>query len=168
MVLPGRTIRSARSRTMLRIGFVLSLLLLVNSDDCDPQKQNQRISSLESEVKQLKDKVAELEQKQASAIVTCQDTFIPGNPPAILKWPSETSSSTSPCPARREEETLWARPLGYPVDDSGRLRGPRSPGDDNREDRQGLSIPRGAALSLRFSHWTVSLSADAGSERASM
>jgi hypothetical protein len=49
---------------MLRIGFLLSLLLLVNSDDCDPQKQNQRISSLESEVKQLKDKVAELEQKQ--------------------------------------------------------------------------------------------------------
>jgi hypothetical protein len=34
----------------------------VNSDDCDPQKQNQRISSLESEVKQLKDKVAELER----------------------------------------------------------------------------------------------------------
>ena len=51
---------------MLRIGFVLSLLLLVNSDDCDPQKQNQRISSLESEVKQLKDKVAELERKQAA------------------------------------------------------------------------------------------------------
>lgn len=52
---------------MLRIGFVLSLVLLVNSDDCDPQKQNQRISSLESEVKQLKDKVAELEQKQTAA-----------------------------------------------------------------------------------------------------
>lgn len=51
---------------MLRIGFLLSLLLLVNTDDCDPQKQNQRISSLESEVKQLKDKVAELEQKQAA------------------------------------------------------------------------------------------------------
>jgi hypothetical protein len=51
---------------MLRIGFVLSLLLLVNSDDCDPQKQNQRISSLESEVKQLKDKVAELERNQAA------------------------------------------------------------------------------------------------------
>jgi hypothetical protein len=51
---------------MLRIGFVPSLLLLVNSDDCDPQKQNQRISSLESEVKQLKDKVAELEQKQTA------------------------------------------------------------------------------------------------------
>jgi hypothetical protein len=52
---------------MLRIGFLLSLLLLVNGDDCDPQKQNQRISSLESEVKQLKDQVAELEQKQAAA-----------------------------------------------------------------------------------------------------
>ena len=51
---------------MLRIGFVLSLVLLVNSDDCDPQKQNQRINSLEIEVKQLKDKVAELEQKQAA------------------------------------------------------------------------------------------------------
>jgi hypothetical protein len=50
---------------MLRTGFVLSFLLLVNSDDCDPQKQNQRISSLEAEVKQLKGKVAELEQKQA-------------------------------------------------------------------------------------------------------
>jgi len=51
---------------MLRIGFLLSLLLLVSGDDCDPQKQNQRISSLESEVKQLKDKVTELEQKQAA------------------------------------------------------------------------------------------------------
>jgi hypothetical protein len=52
---------------MLRIGFLLSLLLLVSGDDCDPQKQNQRINSLEVEVKQLKDKVAELEQKQAAA-----------------------------------------------------------------------------------------------------
>lgn len=52
---------------MLRIGFVLSLVLLVNSNDCDPQKQDQRISSLEAEVKQLKDKVAELERKQAAA-----------------------------------------------------------------------------------------------------
>ena len=51
---------------MLRIGFLLSLLLLVSGDDCDPQKQNQRINSLEIEVKQLKDKVAELEQKQAA------------------------------------------------------------------------------------------------------
>lgn len=51
---------------MLRIGFVLSLVLLVNSDDCDPQKQDQRISCLESDVKQLKDKVAELEKQKAT------------------------------------------------------------------------------------------------------
>jgi hypothetical protein len=51
---------------MLKPCLLLSIFLLLNSPDCDPQKQDQRISSLESEVKQLKDKVAELEQKQAA------------------------------------------------------------------------------------------------------
>jgi hypothetical protein len=51
---------------MLRIGFLLSLLVLMTSPECDPQKQDQRISSLEADVKQLKDKVAELERKQTA------------------------------------------------------------------------------------------------------
>jgi hypothetical protein len=51
---------------MLKVCFLLSLFILLNSSDCDPQKQDQRISSLEAEVKQLKDKVAELEQKQTA------------------------------------------------------------------------------------------------------
>jgi hypothetical protein len=51
---------------MLRIGFLLSLLLLVSGDACDPQKQNERINSLEIEVKQLNAEIVELKQKQAS------------------------------------------------------------------------------------------------------
>jgi hypothetical protein len=57
---------SARDRTMLKVYFLLSFFILLNSSYCDPQKQDQRLSSLESEVKQLKDKVAKLEQKQAA------------------------------------------------------------------------------------------------------
>jgi hypothetical protein len=51
---------------VLKVCFLLSFFVLLNSSDCDPQKQDQRISSLESDVKQLKDKVAELEQKQTA------------------------------------------------------------------------------------------------------
>lgn len=51
---------------MLKIAFLLSLLILVNSPECDPQKQDQRIAALEAEVKQLKTEIAELKQKQAA------------------------------------------------------------------------------------------------------
>jgi hypothetical protein len=49
---------------MLRPIFLLSLVvLLLNSDDCDPQKQADKIRSLEADIRQLKADVAELKQK---------------------------------------------------------------------------------------------------------
>lgn len=52
---------------MLKVMFLLSLFILLNSSDCDPQKQDERISSLEADVKQLKAEVIELKQKQEAA-----------------------------------------------------------------------------------------------------
>ena len=43
------------------------LKIVLNSPDCDPQKQDARIRSLEAEVKQLKAEIVELKQKQAAA-----------------------------------------------------------------------------------------------------
>lgn len=48
---------------MRRAAFVVSILIVLNSSDCDPQKQNNRISQLEADVKQLKADVVELKQK---------------------------------------------------------------------------------------------------------
>lgn len=48
---------------MLRAIFLLSLFVLLNSDGCDPQKQADKIRSLEADVKQLKADVTELKQK---------------------------------------------------------------------------------------------------------
>ena len=50
---------------MLKLGFLLCLLILLQSSDCNSQKQDQRITSLESDVKQLKADIAELKQKKA-------------------------------------------------------------------------------------------------------
>jgi len=49
---------------VLKVCFVLSLLVLLDSSDCDTQKQDERLRSLEADVKQLKAEVAELKQKQ--------------------------------------------------------------------------------------------------------
>jgi hypothetical protein len=48
---------------MLKAAFIVCLFILLDGSECDPQKQNARISSLESEVKQLKAEVAELKEK---------------------------------------------------------------------------------------------------------
>jgi hypothetical protein len=47
---------------MTRVVFLLSLCILLNSPDCDPQKQDERIRSLEADVKQLKAEIVELKQ----------------------------------------------------------------------------------------------------------
>jgi len=52
---------------MLKVScLLLSLFILLDTSDCDPQKQAARISSLEVEVQQLKTEVAALEQKKAA------------------------------------------------------------------------------------------------------
>jgi hypothetical protein len=43
--------------------FLLWLFVLLDSNDCDPQKQAEKIRSLEADVKQLKADVTELKQK---------------------------------------------------------------------------------------------------------
>jgi hypothetical protein len=48
---------------MPKAAFLLSLLILLNSSDCDPQKQDGRIAAIEADMKQLKADVAELKQK---------------------------------------------------------------------------------------------------------
>lgn len=48
---------------MLKALFLLSFLILLNSSDCDSQKQDEKIRSLEADVKQLKAEVVELKQK---------------------------------------------------------------------------------------------------------
>ena len=50
---------------MYKAALVLCLLALLDTSDCDSDKQNQRIKSLESDVNQLKTEVAELKQKRA-------------------------------------------------------------------------------------------------------
>jgi|KBSMisStandDraft_5_1062788.scaffolds.fasta_scaffold424720_1 hypothetical protein len=52
---------------MLRVScFLLSLFILLDTSDCDPEKQAARITSLEAEVKELKTEVAALKQKPAA------------------------------------------------------------------------------------------------------
>ncbi len=48
---------------MPKAAFLLSLFILLNGSDCDPQKQDGRITALEADMKQLKADVAELKQK---------------------------------------------------------------------------------------------------------
>ena len=48
---------------MPKAALLFCLLILLETNDCDPQKQNEKISSLEADVKQLKIEVAELKQK---------------------------------------------------------------------------------------------------------
>jgi len=48
--------------------FLLSLFILLSSTACDLQKQDERVSSLEAEVKQLKADVATLKQKQSQKV----------------------------------------------------------------------------------------------------
>ncbi len=48
---------------MAKLALLLCLFVLLDGSSCDPQKQNERISSLEADVKQLKSEVAELKQK---------------------------------------------------------------------------------------------------------
>lgn len=52
---------------MLKAIFPLSILILLNSSSCDPKKQDERIRSLEADVKQLKAEVVELKKKQNAA-----------------------------------------------------------------------------------------------------
>ena len=49
---------------MLKALFLLSFLILLNGSGCDSQKQDEKIRSLEADVKQLKSEVVELKQKQ--------------------------------------------------------------------------------------------------------
>ncbi len=52
---------------MLKAAFLLlPLFILVNSSDCNPQKQDERTRLLEADVRQLKAEVAELKQKAAT------------------------------------------------------------------------------------------------------
>jgi hypothetical protein len=48
---------------MPKVMFLLSLVIVLSSSDCDPQKQDERISTLEADVKQLKADIVELKQK---------------------------------------------------------------------------------------------------------
>lgn len=50
---------------MYKAALLLSLLILLDTSDCEPDKQNQRITSLESDVKQLKGEVTELKRKNS-------------------------------------------------------------------------------------------------------
>jgi hypothetical protein len=49
---------------MLKPIFLLFFLILLNTSECSPQKQDERISSLETEVKQLKAEVVGLKEKR--------------------------------------------------------------------------------------------------------
>jgi hypothetical protein len=46
---------------------LLSLFTLLNSSACNPQRQDEKVRTLEADVKQLKTEVAELKQKQKAA-----------------------------------------------------------------------------------------------------
>jgi len=48
---------------MSKATLMLCLLILLDTSDCDPQKQNEKINALEADVKQLKIEVAQLKQK---------------------------------------------------------------------------------------------------------
>lgn len=54
----------SEDKIMVKIAFLLSLFILLDSSDCDPQKQDERTRALETDVKQLKVDVAELKQRQ--------------------------------------------------------------------------------------------------------
>jgi hypothetical protein len=65
---PGESIPARRSKIMLKVScFLLSLAILLLSSGCDLQKQDERVRSLEADVKQLKTEVAELKQKPKAA-----------------------------------------------------------------------------------------------------
>lgn len=51
---------------MYKVALVLCILAVLDSPDCDSDKQNQRLTSLESDVKQLQAEVTELKQKKAA------------------------------------------------------------------------------------------------------
>lgn len=51
---------------MLNRTLLLSFCILLSSYNCDPQKQDERITSLEAEVTQLKADITELKQRQES------------------------------------------------------------------------------------------------------
>jgi hypothetical protein len=48
---------------MLKVTFILCLFILLDGSECNSQKRDARISSLEADVKQLKAEVAELKAK---------------------------------------------------------------------------------------------------------
>jgi hypothetical protein len=48
---------------MLKALLLLSLLIILNGPECDPKKQDERITALEASVNQLRAAVAELNQK---------------------------------------------------------------------------------------------------------
>lgn len=48
---------------MFKVIFLLSLLIFLSSLGCDSQKQDERIRSLEGDVKQLKSDIAEMRQR---------------------------------------------------------------------------------------------------------
>jgi hypothetical protein len=60
-------VRTRENKSMLKVTFLLSLFTLLSSSGCDTQKQDEKIRSLESDVKQLKTEVAELKQKPKAA-----------------------------------------------------------------------------------------------------
>lgn len=52
---------------MNKVIVLLSLLAVLSISDCDPQKQDEKIRSLEADVKQLKADVADLKQTQTAS-----------------------------------------------------------------------------------------------------
>jgi hypothetical protein len=54
---------------MLKPIFLLSILILLNTSECDPKKQDERITLLETDVKQLKAEVVGLKEKPDPAPV---------------------------------------------------------------------------------------------------
>src|SRR5262245_51678122 len=51
---------------VFKAALLLSFLVLLDSSDCDPQKQSARIGTLENDVKELKHEVADLKEKQST------------------------------------------------------------------------------------------------------
>jgi hypothetical protein len=54
------------TKAMFKAFFLLPLFILLSTSACGPQKQDERISSLESDVKQLKAEVIELKRQKAT------------------------------------------------------------------------------------------------------
>jgi hypothetical protein len=55
---------------MLKAAFIVSLFILLDASECDPQKQDARIGLLEADVRQLKAEVAELKEKPPNRSTT--------------------------------------------------------------------------------------------------